>query len=62
MLPFRFLPCLSAAALFLGSVVLWAAEVPPMFRGVSVLGLAGLASAVVLGVRLLRAIHRSGDL
>lgn len=51
-----------AAALFLGSVVLWAAEVPPMFRGVSLLGLAGLASAVVLGVRLLRAIHRSGDL
>jgi ubiquinone biosynthesis protein len=51
-----------AAALFLGSVVLWAAEVPPMYRGVSVLGLAGLGSAVVLGVRLLRAIHRSGDL
>jgi ubiquinone biosynthesis protein len=51
-----------ASALFLGSVVLWAAEVPPMFRGVSVLGLAGLVSAVVLGVRLLRAVHRSGDL
>jgi ubiquinone biosynthesis protein len=51
-----------AAALFLGSVVLWAAEVPPMFRGVSVLGLVGLTAAVVLGARLLRAIHRSGDL
>ncbi len=51
-----------AAALFLGSVVLWAAEVPPMYRGVSVLGLAGLVSAVVLGVRLLRAVQRSGDL
>jgi ubiquinone biosynthesis protein len=51
-----------AAALFLGSVVLWAAEVPPMYGRVSVFGLAGLVAAVVLGVRLLRAIHRSGDL
>jgi len=50
------------AALFLGSVVLWAAKVPPMFGDYSVLGLAGLASAVVLGVRLLRAVHRSGGL
>ena len=50
------------AALFLGSAVLWAAQVPPMWRGYSVLGLAGLASAIVLGVRFLRAVQRSEGL
>jgi hypothetical protein len=37
------------AALFLGSVVLWAAKVPPMYSRVSVLGLAGLAAAIGFG-------------
>jgi len=50
------------AALFLGSVQLWTNEVPPMIGGYSVLGIAGLAAAGYLGVRLLRAIHKSGDL
>jgi len=50
------------AALFLGSVQLWTNEVPPMIGGYSILGLAGLAAAGYLGLKLLRAIHKSGDL
>ena len=38
------------------------AEVPPMIGGYSVLGIAGLAAAGYLGVKLLRAIRNSGDL
>ena len=51
-----------AAALFLGSVQLWTSRVPPMIGDYSVLGLAGLLIAGYLGVKLLRAIHKSGDL
>lgn len=50
------------AALFLGSVQLWTNEVPPMIGGYSVVGIAGLAATGYLGVKLLRAIYRSGDL
>lgn len=50
------------AALFLGSSQLWASATPPTFYGVSVFGAAGCAAAVLLGARLIRAIHRSGDL
>lgn len=51
-----------AAALFLGSVQLWTNRVPPMIGDYSVLGLTGLIAAGYLGIKLLRAIHKSGDL
>lgn len=51
-----------AAALFLGSVQLWTATVPPMVGGYSLPAVAGLLGSVFLGVRLLRAVRRTGDL
>lgn len=50
------------AALYLGSSQLWAAETPPTIYGVSVFGALGCAAAVILGGRLIHAIHKSGDL
>ena len=50
------------AALFLGSVSLWTSGVPPMVGDYSLLGLTGLIASGVLGFKLLRAIHKSGDL
>ena len=57
-----------ASALFLGSSLLVSMNVPPLFRGVpifegiSVFGSLGCVTAVVLGLRLLRAINKSGHL
>jgi ubiquinone biosynthesis protein len=51
-----------ASALFLGSALLLSRNVPPQVWGVSVLGAAGCVIAVVLGLRLLRAINKSGHL
>jgi ubiquinone biosynthesis protein len=51
-----------ASALFLGSALLLSREVPPRVWGVSVLGAAGCIISVVLGLRLLRAINKSGHL
>lgn len=62
---------LLASALFLGSALLLSREVTPLlfpttpFLGMqrlSVLGLAGCTLSLMLGVRLLRAIHKSGHL
>lgn len=50
------------AALFLGSSTLLDGQVPPLIGDYSLPGVAGMAIAVALGFRLLRAIHRSGDL
>lgn len=50
------------AALFLGSALLLSQGVPPLVRGFSLLGGAGVAVAGVLCYRLLRAIGRSGGL
>jgi ubiquinone biosynthesis protein len=51
-----------ASALFLGSSLLLAQQVPPVFRGVSLAGAAGYAIAFGLGFRLWRAINKSGHL
>lgn len=50
------------AALYLGSSQLWAARTPPTVYGVSLFGALGCGAAVVLGGRLIHAIHKSGDL
>jgi ubiquinone biosynthesis protein len=50
------------AALYLGSSQLWAAETAPTLYGVSVVGATGCVTAVLLGARLIHAIHQSGDL
>jgi ubiquinone biosynthesis protein len=59
------------SALFLGSSVLLSQNVPPvLFReqsflgiqNISILGIAGVATSFVLGLRLLRAINKSGHL
>jgi ubiquinone biosynthesis protein len=51
-----------AAALFMGSAQLWSREVQPLVFGVSVPGALGCAGAVVLGIRLLKAIRSTGNL
>jgi ubiquinone biosynthesis protein len=51
-----------ASALFLGSSLLLSREVPPLLGGVSVFGAAGCIVALGLGLRLLRAINKSGHL
>jgi len=51
-----------ASALFLGSALLLAHKVPPLVYGVSSLGAAGFVVSVGLGLRLLRAINKSGRL
>jgi ubiquinone biosynthesis protein len=60
-----------ASALFLGSSWLLAAKVPPVLfqqktwfgmQDLSILGLVGCVSALLVGARLLRAIHNSGRL
>lgn len=59
------------SALFLGSSLLLSREVPPLlfpdnslvgFHRISVLGLTGSATSILLGLRLLRAIGKSGHL
>jgi ubiquinone biosynthesis protein len=50
------------AALFVGSSLLWSANAPPRYAGVSIFGCAGYLLAVLVGGRLLRAIKKSGDL
>lgn len=51
------------AALFVGSATLWSNNVPPVFfDGYSAPGAVGCVAAVMLGVRLLRAIKKSGNI
>ena len=50
------------ASLFLGSAMMWSRQAPPTIQGVSLFGAAGVAAAVVLAWRLLRAIKREGGL
>jgi ubiquinone biosynthesis protein len=50
------------SALFLGSTLLLSRGVPPIFWGVSVLGAAGCVISLILGLRLLKAINKSGHL
>lgn len=51
-----------ASALFLGSSLLLAHNVPPLLWNVSVLGATGCGLSLALGLRLLRAINKSGHL
>jgi ubiquinone biosynthesis protein len=53
---------LLASALFVGSSWLLAQNVPPLIRGVSIFGAAGCLLALLLGLRLIRAINKSGHL
>ena len=53
---------LISAALFLGSCLLLANRVPPLLYDISIFGALGCLGALVLGLRLLRAIRRSGEL
>jgi len=50
------------ASLFLGSSLLWSTKAPPVLGGVSIFGAAGYIAAVYLGLRLFRAIRKSGDI
>lgn len=50
------------ASLFLGSALLWSRGAPPVVGGVSIVGAAGVSLSVVLGLRLLRSIARSGGI
>ncbi len=51
-----------ASALFLGSSLLVSRNVPPLFHEVSIIGATGMILSVVWGLRLLRAINKSGHL
>lgn len=51
-----------SAALFIGSSQMLSSGVPPLIRGVSVVGALGCVAAVYLGFRLVRAIQRSGNI
>jgi ubiquinone biosynthesis protein len=51
-----------ASALFVGSSLLLSREAPPLIAGVSVFGASGCLLAMALGLRLLRAINKSGHL
>jgi ubiquinone biosynthesis protein len=50
------------SALFLGSALLLSRDVKPLVWGVSLLGALGCIVSVVLGLRLLKAINKSGHL
>lgn len=50
------------SALFLGSSLLLSHQVPPVIQKVSVLGAVGCTVSMALGLRLLRAINKSGHL
>lgn len=51
-----------ASALFLGSSILLAMKVPPLVNAVSLPGASGTVLSLVLGLRLIRAINKSGHL
>lgn len=51
-----------SAALFLGSCQVLASRVPPLLFDISIFGALGCVAALLLGLRLLRAIRRSGEL
>ena len=50
------------AAIILASAMLWSANVPPRLWDISVIGALGVLFGVLLALRLLYAIHRSGGL
>jgi len=50
------------AALFMGSAMLWSRAAPPLVLGISLFGALGCFSAIILGLRLLWAIQKSGKI
>jgi ubiquinone biosynthesis protein len=50
------------SALFVGSAMLWATNAPPVLFGLPLFGILGCFLAFILGVRLFRAIQKSGRL
>ncbi len=58
----RMIHGLVVASTFLGSSVILAGKIPPLIKGVSVLGLAGCILAGFMGFRLFIAIKKSGNL
>ena len=50
------------AALFVGSSMMLSFEVPPLIRGVSVVGALGCLTSFWMGFHLLRAIQKSGNI
>jgi ubiquinone biosynthesis protein len=53
---------LLASALFVGSALLWGLKAQPELAGVSVPGFLGVAAGLLMGLRLFRAIYKSGRL
>ena len=51
---------LVTTATILASAMLWSANVPPRLFDVSVIGISGTVFGMLLAMRLLYAIHRSG--
>lgn len=50
------------AALVIGSALILASSIPPLFYGVSLLGILGFVAAAVMGLWLLVSMMRSGKL
>ncbi len=50
------------AALFMGSAMLWSRSAPPLVLGISLFGALGCFAAIVMGLRLLWAIQKSGKI
>ena len=50
------------AALFMGSALLWANDVPPRISVVSIIGAAGTILSLIFGLNLLHKIRKSGGL
>ena len=51
-----------SGAVFLGGCMVLSSEVPPLFRGVSVIGVAIISVGCFLAFRLFRAVGQSGSL
>lgn len=58
----RLVYAMLSAATFIGSSWMLSASVPPLIKGVSVLGAGGCVLAAILGARLMYAIKKSGNL
>ena len=56
----RMVQGLLTTALFTGSSMLWSSQTPPTIYGTSIFGSIGCFVAVLMGIRLLRAIQHSG--
>jgi ubiquinone biosynthesis protein len=53
---------LLTSAMFLGSAIMLSTKVPPVVQEISLAGAAGIGASLILGMRLIRAINKSGHL